>query len=87
MSNAQTSEKKLTPEQKRRRKALAFLKNYVNTYDKQAAWDDLTESGFIKDMVYGIGVALDEEKYSYANGFERFQARLLDVLDPKGNAT
>ena len=81
-----TSDKKLTPEQKRRHKALAFLKNYIGTYNKQVQWDKVSEEAFIHDMVYGIGVALDEEKYSFANGYDRFKTRLRTMLHSEGEA-
>lgn len=74
---------KLTPEQKRRHKALAFVKDYVRTYNKQVQWDRVSEDTFIKDMIYGIGVGLDAKAYSFADGFDRFQARLREMLEPK----
>jgi len=55
------------------------FKEYVNTYDphKHGLGSDVT---IIKDMVYGLGIALDEKKYSMADGFRRFIKHLVDII-------
>ena len=55
------------------------FKEYVNTYDphKHGLGSDNT---IIKDMVYGMGIALDEKKYSMADGFRKFVKHLVDLI-------
>lgn len=52
---------------------LIYFKNYVNTYSKTGVGGGCDNDGVIvKDLLYGIGVALDEEKFRYADGYEKF---------------
>ena len=55
------------------------FKEYVNTYDvnRHGLGSDKT---IIKDMVYGLGIALDEKKYSMADGFRKFVKHLVDLI-------
>lgn len=55
--------------------ALSTLKHYVNSYDTQLGWKEYTEETFMKDMVYGVGISIDE-KYTYKDGFELFLKKL-----------
>lgn len=58
-------------------KAIGFMEQYINTYRNQPYYKKYTEATFIKDMLYGIGVALSEE-YEFAQGFGQFKCKLLD---------
>lgn len=64
---------KLTKKQKRMRQAVDRIKHYVDTYDTQPGFLDYSDDTFIKDMLYGIGVALDQRKYAFAPGFDEFK--------------
>lgn len=70
----------LTPDQVRMKKGVAFLKKYMQTYDKQFSYLDYSNETFILDILYGLGVALDEEKYSFAQGFKEFRKFLKEFL-------
>lgn len=52
--------------------AVKYMQHYWNTYDKQTDYKNWGEDMFLRDALYGVGVALDEEKYKWANGFEQF---------------
>ncbi len=47
------------------------FKEYVNTYDpeKHGLSNDVT---IIKDMIYGLGIAIDDDRYGAAAGYVRF---------------
>jgi hypothetical protein len=55
------------------------FKEYVNTYDphRHGLGSDNT---IVKDMVYGLGIALDEKKYSMADGFKKFVKHLVKII-------
>lgn len=51
------------------------FKEYVDTYDPKKHGLDSSETIF-KDMLYGIGIAIDEERFGFADGFKRFKERM-----------
>lgn len=55
------------------------IKEYVNTYDKQLGYKDYSEDTFINDILYGIGISLND-KYQMGNGFLLFKQRLRDLI-------
>lgn len=70
-----------TPEQKRVAKVVKALTKYMVTYPKQPAFLDYTDETIIDDVLYGLGRALDPEKYQFADGFERFRELLRKHLE------
>jgi hypothetical protein len=50
---------------------LLHFKEYVRTYHKTQHGAD-NDVIIVKDMLYGIGTSLNEEKYRFADGFKRF---------------
>lgn len=63
---------KLTPEQKRVKKIITYLRKYINTYPKQSGYLNYSDDVIIDDILYGLGAALDEQ-YKYASGFYKFK--------------
>tara|TARA_Y100000389_G_scaffold191318_1_gene217286 strand:+ start:9353 stop:9598 length:246 start_codon:yes stop_codon:yes gene_type:complete len=61
---------------------LAYLKDYINSYKES---NIVSETSFIKDMIYGIGLSIDKEKFKYGNGYSRFENKLLDEVIIKRN--
>lgn len=52
------------------------FENYVKTYDpKRLGLDD--PNIIIEDMIYGIGLSIDEEKYQFKGGYEKFKDLLI----------
>ena len=70
----------MNAKQKRMVKAVESLKHYIDTYDKQPMYEDYTDACFINDIIYGLGIALDEKQYSMADGFIRFKTFLAGFL-------
>jgi hypothetical protein len=66
---------------KRMRAMVAYLKVYIGTYDKQIGYEDYRDETLIDDVLYGLGVALDGKEHQFANGFDRFRAKLRKHLD------
>ena len=60
---------------------LEYFKNYVETYSYTQFQYNET---FIKDMIYGIGLAIDGENFKMADGYKRFEEFLLnEIIKPK----
>lgn len=76
---------KFTPEEKRMKAVMASFKKYVNTYSKGSYYHGQSDKTFILDMFYGIGIALDPEKYKMAGGFRVFQTLLKSHLEGDSN--
>ena len=55
------------------------FKEYVNTYDPKTTGGG-RDTTIVKDMVYGLGIALDDEKYSMADGFRKFMKHLVNII-------
>ena len=70
----------MTSKQKRMKKAVEYLQNYMNTYSSQVGYLDYADETLIDDVLYGLGVALGPKRYAFAHGFSKFKARLLDHL-------
>jgi hypothetical protein len=68
-----------TPEQKRVGRAIKKLTKYMVTYPRQSGYLDYTDETIINDVLYGLGIALDD-KYRFANGFEEFKNVLREHL-------
>lgn len=73
---------KLTPEQKRVKRIINDLKHYINTYDKQFGYLDYQDETIISDILYGLGIALEPEKYEWADGFLKFREEILSKYIP-----
>tara|TARA_R110000796_G_scaffold162503_2_gene279286 strand:- start:3928 stop:4248 length:321 start_codon:yes stop_codon:yes gene_type:complete len=52
---------------------LKFFKNYVLTYKET---DFHSADCFIQDMLYGIGLTINKERYSHLRGFKAFKKYL-----------
>lgn len=70
----------LTRKQKRMRAIVAQFQEYVRTYSDQAHYDQYRDDTFLDDMLYGIGIALEPEKWRAADGYELFKAELRKRL-------
>lgn len=68
----------------RRRVAWEYIHQYIETYPTQDGWEDYTDEIYIDDLLYGLGVSIDEDKYSYAEGFRKFKDRLRAHLGVPG---
>ena len=69
----------MTPAQKKMVAAVAYMQKYMATYDKQPLYTEYSEDTYIRDLLYGCGASLGRE-YQMAGGFEKFKARLRELL-------
>ena len=83
--------KRLLKRQKRVKRAIEFLKDYYARYDQQFDYLDYSDHTLIDDALYGIGVALEPDKYRFADGYAKFKAILRkhlessdDTIPPRG---
>jgi hypothetical protein len=51
--------------------------NYVQTYDPKKHGANDAEIIF-QDMLYGLGISIDEKEYSWATGFRKFKQYLVE---------
>jgi len=71
---------KLTKSQKRMREIVKKLQHYFATYDQQSGYDTYSDRILIDDVLYGLGMILDEKEYSFALGFDKFKKKLWEHL-------
>lgn len=57
-------------------KAVERMQKYWDTYDCQHNYENYSEQMFLDDALYGIGHAMYENKFRWANGYERFKTFL-----------
>lgn len=65
----------------RMRNMVKSLTKYMETYDKQHGYENYTDTTFVDDVLYVLGIALQPEKYRYAGGYDEFKKFLKDHLD------
>jgi hypothetical protein len=64
------------------REAIAHFEFYVSEYDEQAHYEDYSDVTIVRDMIYGLGIALwGEAEHKGPRGYERTVARIRDILD------
>ena len=62
--------------------AAAYLKDYIDKYDSQYNYENYRIETFIHDIVYGLGVSLDDD-HQCAQGYDIFRKKLAAFLkDP-----
>jgi len=71
----------LTKKQRRMKFAVAWLKEYMLSYDKQACYMDYDDKTFIDDVLYGLGVSLRGSEVSYVKGYALWKQMLRDHLE------
>lgn len=52
--------------------AVKYMQHYWKTYDKQIGYERYDENIFLRDALYGVGMAIYPSKYHMGNGFVRF---------------
>ena len=61
-------------------KVIAAMKEFIDTYPDQIGWQEYTKDTVLNDLIYGIGVAIDHDKYSFAMGYRYFKKDLIKFL-------
>ena len=80
---AMAGKPKLTKKQRRMKKAVEYLQEYMGTYDLQMGYLDYSDETLIDDVLYGLGVSLSPDKHQFANGYDKFKERLRKHLGSK----
>jgi len=61
--------------------AVTDYQKFVGTYKQETVYYHLfNEEVFFLDMLYGIGIALDNKEFYGASGFNNFKVKMLDYL-------
>ena len=61
-------------------KALESLKDYLGSYDQQSGYQSYSTETFVHDVLYGLGIAIDKDKYHAAQGYKKFKLALNDLI-------
>jgi len=78
------SKKTIRRKQKRVEKIIASFQKYVATYSDQLFYQDYSDNTIVHDMLYGIGIAFDNEKFKMAGGYDAWKKILQQFMkDPK----
>jgi hypothetical protein len=56
--------------------AVKKLALYMSTYDTQFEYEKYNARVFVSDVLYGLGLSIDNVKYRYADGFTSFKQDL-----------
>lgn len=59
--------------------SIKALQHYIDTYKLQTCCGG-NGNIFVDDILYGLGVAIDPNKYSFASGYSAFKELLVDKL-------
>ena len=63
----------------RMKRAVAYMRHFMNTYDQQAGYQDYSDRTYIDDVLYGLGASLSGE-YEFAGGYRKFREVLREHL-------
>jgi len=70
----------MNKKQKRTMEIIESFQEYVKKYTQQVGCCDYTDTIIIDDMLYGLGLALDKDKYYAAPGYDEFKKYLVNYL-------
>jgi hypothetical protein len=73
---------RLTKKQARMQDTVSRLQRYMNTYTEQTGYMDYEDVTYINDVLYGLGISLDDELFCGGYGFARFKEFLRAHLGP-----
>lgn len=62
------------------KKIISTFQKYVANYDGQMGYTDYTDETIINDIVYGLGTAFDNRKYTHLSGFVNFKKIVIRHL-------
>lgn len=67
------------------RQVIEDMTNYLQSYPKQRCWESYSPETILNDLVYGIGISIDEKCYSYADGYRDFKRYLIEFLEKEND--
>ncbi len=64
------------------------FQRYVATYSTQKGYEDYEDETFLNDMLYGLGIAIDNGAYGWAGGYVKFKKKVLQgIVNTKDGST
>lgn len=61
---------------------LEHFKKYVSTYaPSHPLIGEFDNKTILNDMLYGLGICLNHEEYSYHSGFSKFKKYLINLFN------
>ena len=73
--------KKLNKKQQRVKEIIEKLQHYMATYSDQRGYLDYSDETIIDDVLYGLGIALDEKAHSFFDGYNVFKDKLIKHIN------
>lgn len=58
----------------------AYIGRLVKYLSRECPFDKFGQETYLLDLLYLMGDAIDGEEYHAADGFDRFKARLIELL-------
>lgn len=71
---------KLTERHDKVKAAISDFIEYVDTYPEQSGYTSYSDKTIVRDMVYGLGLALWGEDAKGPSGYERTVSRVKELL-------
>jgi len=71
----------MTKKERRMKDIVKHFQDYVRTYSNQPGYERYSETTFIEDMLYGIGISINMDEYRLANGYDAWKEKLREFLN------
>lgn len=69
--------------------AFEYMTHYITTYSNQGGWKQYHKDTWLADILYGLGVSINKDEYSFASGFDKFMLTeikpLIDDIESRGS--
>ena len=69
----------MTTQGERMKRAVEYMRKFMDTYDQQQGYQDYSDRTYIDDVLYGLGASLSGE-YEFAGGYRKFREVLREHL-------
>lgn len=63
------------------KESIQDFQDYIATYREQPNWTKYDKMMFVRDVIYGLGIAVDREEFEYQPGYVRFCHALKVICD------
>lgn len=61
--------------------AIRKFQHYIDTYTEQPNWTKYDKMMFVRDVIYGLGIAIDSDEFEYYPGYLQFCHALRSICD------
>ena len=59
--------------------SIEYLLMYIEQYERAESINLYSKNTFIKDMLYGLGLAIDSHEYKNSDGFNKFLNEIKEL--------